>query len=109
MGDTERWQQRARLFRNTKPWDRCRRHYIRAHPLCELCMARGRCTPADHVDHHTVPLWRRLRDGEDCFDRLRALCASCHSAVTAAEVSGRPRIAGCDEHGNPIEPGEHWR
>lgn len=109
MDETEYWQHRARLFRGTMPWDRCRKFYIAEHPLCELCLARNKLVPAAHVDHHTVPLWRRLRDGEDCFDRLRALCVPCHSIVTAAEVSGTTPNLGCDEKGNPIAPGEHWR
>jgi 5-methylcytosine-specific restriction enzyme A len=109
MDSIEHWQALARKFRNTKPWDRCRKEFLAAHPLCEACGARDVRVPSAHVDHHTVPLWQRLRDGEDCFDRLRALCAPCHSVVTRAERAGTTPRLGCDAQGNPVAPGGHWR
>lgn len=108
MDEIKYWQDQARKFRNCAPWDQARKLYRAEHPLCEICEARGRLVPSMHIDHHTVPLWQRLRDGEDCFDRLRALCQGCHNVVTAAELAGRVERLGCDVQGVPIAPAHHW-
>lgn len=102
------WMNEARLFRNRAPWVRTSQEYRVEHPLCEICKANGRLVPSIHVDHHTVPLWKRLRDDEDCFDRLRALCAPCHSRVTAAEKTGGVEKMGCDVDGIPLAPSHPW-
>lgn len=58
-------------------WQAIRAAYLAAHPLCQRC---GR--PATEVDH-IVPL---ARGGTHDPANLSALCKSCHSAKTAAEV-----------------------
>jgi len=60
-------------------WEELRRVVLREEPLCRLCLAAGRHTPATEVDHV-----RRLRDGgTNERSNLRALCRSCHSRHTA--------------------------
>src|SRR5262249_55364201 len=58
-------------------WRRLRAHQLDKEPLCRMCAAEGRTTPAtvaDHIVPHRnqgMPFWR----GE-----LQSLCASCHSS-----------------------------
>jgi 5-methylcytosine-specific restriction endonuclease McrA len=53
---------------------------------------------ANEVDHVTP-----LRDGGAKYDleNLQALCKSCHSRKTAAEMNGRAPRLGCDVRGVP--------
>jgi 5-methylcytosine-specific restriction protein A len=55
-------------------WQQIRKAFLASHPDCALC---GR--PAKHVHHITA-----LRDGgNNEWDNLISLCASCHSQVEA--------------------------
>ncbi|MEW6047007.1 MAG: HNH endonuclease signature motif containing protein [Bacillota bacterium] len=49
-----------------------------ADPLCELCLAEGRVTPAEMV-HHKVP----LREGGELLDmgNLVSVCRACHAKL----------------------------
>jgi len=62
-------------------WHTIRDLYIAAHPLCEQCLSAGRCVPAEEV-HHVVPI---DQGGTHADSNLRALCKSCHSALTVTE------------------------
>ena len=66
-----------------KEWRRIRNRYIAAHPLCEKCQQTGRVTPAQEV-HHIKPL---AEGGTHAEDNLMALCSSCHSGFTLAEIN----------------------
>ena len=55
-------------------WRKIRDRYIAAHPLCEMCLANGRYTPADLV-HHKKPL---SEGGTNDESNLMSLCYSCH-------------------------------
>jgi len=68
----------------TRLWRKVRRAYLRAHPLCELCLKRGLTVPAEEV-HHIIPL---SQGGTHAFSNLQALCKSCHSSITARESKG---------------------
>ena len=59
-------------------WRKIRDLYISRHPLCELCEAAGRLTPAAVV-HHKIPV---DQGGSHHEDNLQALCKSCHSRLT---------------------------
>ncbi len=61
-------------------WDRFRRAYINAHPLCSDCLTTGHTTPASEV-HHI----HKLRDGGDRLnpDNCMPLCKQCHSIRTS--------------------------
>ena len=59
-------------------WRTTRSLYISKHPLCELCEAAGRLTPATEV-HHKIPV---EDGGSHAEDNLQALCKSCHSRIT---------------------------
>jgi 5-methylcytosine-specific restriction protein A len=60
-------------------WKKIRAAFLADNPLCELCLACGRLTPAT-LAHHK----RKLTDGgTNEWDNLQALCASCHSNLHA--------------------------
>jgi hypothetical protein len=40
-------------------------------------------------------------------DNWQALCKKCHDSAKAREEHGN--ASGCDEQGNPITAGHHWR
>ncbi len=61
-------------------WQRRRRMYLRAHPVCVHCGA-----PASDVDHIVA---RKAGGGEE-ETNLQALCHACHNAKTAGERRGR--------------------
>ena len=63
-------------------WQQVRIKYLRAHPLCQDCEARGRIAPARLV-HHIVP----INDGGPRYDarNLRALCNACHETIHGPE------------------------
>jgi 5-methylcytosine-specific restriction protein A len=65
-------------------WADLRRQVLAEHPVCQTPGCRAKSKAVDHI----VP----LRRGGAPFDRgnVQALCWSCHSRKTAAEVAGRP-------------------
>ena len=60
-------------------WQRLRRMFLRANPLCAECANHGTTTAATDV-HHMVA---RRDGGSDEWSNLQALCHSCHSKITA--------------------------
>jgi 5-methylcytosine-specific restriction protein A len=64
-------------------WRRARAAYLKRHPLCVRCQAKGRIEPATTVDH-IVP----HRGDQHLFwgeANWAALCKPCHDAKTARE------------------------
>ncbi|EGL4350684.1 HNH endonuclease [Salmonella enterica] len=100
-------------------WDRERRIFLRAHPLCAMCQEQGRVTAATVVDH-IIPhkLKEALSSGnaeaiakaQKLFwnrKNWQGLCKPHHdSTKQRMEKSGR--IIGCDTDGMPLDPGSHW-
>lgn len=72
--------------------------------LCQVCLAKGRPTPATEVDH----ILAKHKGGTDEADNLQAICRSCHQAKTqaeAAEANGqvyRPKVT-IGRDGWPVE------
>ena len=62
-------------------WVRIRIMHLRREPLCRVCAAAGKITPADTVDH-IVPL---REGGTNEESNLQSLCKPCHSSKTNAE------------------------
>lgn len=62
-------------------WDRLRLMVLAREPLCRSCMAEGRTTPAEEVDH-IIPL---RQGGTNADGNLQALCRACHARKTATE------------------------
>lgn len=71
-----------------------------------MCLAEGRTTAADEVDH-IVPL---ALDGEDVDDNTRNLCVPHHLEVTAEQFNHSARIAatGVTKAGRPSSPDHAW-
>jgi 5-methylcytosine-specific restriction endonuclease McrA len=74
-------------------WTKFRAWFLSHHPVCNTC---GRA--ANEVDHVT-PLSRG--GGKYDLENLQALCKSCHSRKTQAEMNGRKPRLGCDLRGVP--------
>ena len=93
----------ARVY-DTQAWKRVRTAFLAQHPLCVMCDAQGKATPAHHVDH-IVP----IADGGDWYDtdNLQGLCATHHSQKTARDEGKTVRM-GCDASGLPIDRSHHW-
>ena len=67
-------------------WQRARRAYLAAHPLCVRCLSRG-ITEAATVTDHIVP---HRGDSGLKWDRnnWQSLCKRCHDVKTATEDGG---------------------
>lgn len=67
-------------------WKKLRDAYLAKNPLCEHCLADGRVTIANEVDHIVA-----LRDGGARLDpsNLQSLCIACHRAKTQKEIQAR--------------------
>jgi hypothetical protein len=92
---------------STAQWAWLRRTKLQTNVLCEVCFKRGRLVVATTVDHIIS-----IKNGGEPFpplDQLMSMCATCHSAKTAARdrpnASGhRPALKGFDVNGLPIDP-----
>lgn len=75
-------------FYTGRKWQKCREAYIKAHPLCERCLANGDYNPAKYIHHRTELTEENVRDPAIAygFDNLEALCFKCHE-----ELHGRRR------------------
>ena len=71
-------------FYKSAQWRVLRAAFLREHPVCGLCAARGRVVAAVVVDH-VVP----VKDGGARLDvaNLQALCVTCHNRKTAQETA----------------------
>ena len=83
---------KASRIRGRKLQER-RARYLAANPLCKHCMAKGRVTAAQQVDH-VIPLHK---GGADCFDTNgQGLCVECHKAKTAQDMGHKRVSVGVD-------------
>lgn len=93
----------ARQRGYTRRWDVESRRYRMTHPLCVDCMAHGRVTQADLVDH----IKPHKGDQELLWDRdnWQSLCKPCHDRhKQKQEIHGYSTEVGSD--GWPVDP-EH--
>ena len=71
-------------FYKSKEWQYLRKWILSRGPLCELCIAKDRLTPATEV-HHKIDLWidpaKRLDP-----NNLQPLCQSCHNTISAGNA-----------------------
>lgn len=95
--------QHSHLY-NLAAWKRKRRMQLSNNPMCVMCLALGRFTPATVADH-VIP---HQGNRESFLDgQLQSLCKQHHDgAKQAEEKSGK--IRGSDLTGNPIDPNHHW-
>lgn len=67
-------------------WQAMRLSHLTDNPLCVHCLAAGRYTAADEVDH-IKPLWQGGLEFNPY--NLQSLCTECHKVKTAAEAKQR--------------------
>jgi 5-methylcytosine-specific restriction enzyme A len=92
-------------------WERVRRDFLRAHPVCSVPGCGCRATDVDHVERVRDKPSRRLDP-----TNLVAYCHAHHSAKTAAEDGGfgnpatgkRRPVLGVDRSGRPLDPDHPW-
>ena len=84
-------------------WQKLRADYLRRHPLCRSCEAKGRIKPANEVDH----IQPRSRGGQDAEENLQPLCKPCHSRKTGRETQGTDQ-GGFDGNGEPLDKRHIW-
>jgi 5-methylcytosine-specific restriction protein A len=82
-GEYEKSRASARASGYDARWQKARRAFLDANPLCVSCMAQGRRVRASAVDHITP----HRGDAATFWDvsNWQALCQSCHSRKTATE------------------------
>jgi 5-methylcytosine-specific restriction protein A len=77
-------------FYKTKAWQRCRESILaRDNHLCQVCIRKGRLTPANTV-HHI----EHLQDNPDrALDEsnLISICATCHNQLHPEKGQGKPK------------------
>ena len=86
-------------------WQQARVHFLRAHPLCRMCEARGKLTAASVVDHVIPHKGDVSRFWDE--DNWQALCKPCHDAGKQSQ-DRTGRIRGCDANGYPLDPNHPW-
>ena len=64
---------------NHPHWKRISKAFLKAHPLCIMCLAKRIITPSKHTDHING-----FENREQFFNwnNLQALCIPCHSKKT---------------------------
>ena len=84
--DRTRRHEPERAFYKSLAWQRTRAAFLRAHPLCCACEAKGLVVAARAVDHI-----QPIKSGGDRLDwrNLQALCIACHNRKTTSEWQSR--------------------
>jgi 5-methylcytosine-specific restriction protein A len=97
----------AHPVHRTPEWRRLRLAKLQEQPLCEVCLMRGRVTPANTVDHIVS-----INAGGDAFptlDGLMSMCVACHNSKTRRTDQPYAKgdgiaYKGADASGMPIDP-----
>jgi 5-methylcytosine-specific restriction protein A len=89
-----------RTWYGTALWKTRRHHQLQIEPLCAICQAEGRVTPAtvaDHIEPH--------KGNYTAFVRgvLRSLCAPCHDGLQPS-FKHKPYSSAVGPDGYPIDP-----
>ena len=92
----------------TQRWQRLRRHKLREHPLCEVCLQVGRIEPAIAVDHRAPITTAATR-----FRRSTVSLRYAHDATTPRRAPNRRAktnwlTKGCDVRGYPLDRNHPW-
>ena len=88
-------------------WRKARAAYLATHPLCAMCEAQGRITPASVVDHVTP------HKGNSALfwnvDNWQPLCKRHHDATKQSADRAEQSGMGCDAQGRPLDAGRRVR
>ena len=77
---------RQKAYNDTR-WRRLRMWYYSLHPLCEVCLSKGKVVPGVDVHHKQSFIvdgeikWEKFLDGNN----LQTVCNQCHSDIPAKE------------------------
>lgn len=84
-------QDRQKIYQSSK-WQKLRAIYLMYHPLCEVCLSKGKITPGAHIHHLDSFLNyegnERLQKAFDT-DNLITLCEECHNHLHLKEGTTR--------------------
>lgn len=84
--ETDMRKLRQQAYQNTT-WRKLRDTFMKEHPICERCLAKGKITPATDVHHIKSP----FRNGEVNYSlllddkNLMSLCRECHGDIHASQ------------------------
>lgn len=69
-------------------WRKMRQSYIMTHPLCEVCLADGRTTPAEDV-HHKETFVNKQNWQEYAYNsnNLVSVCKHCHGLIHTQKIT----------------------
>lgn len=108
--ETDMRKMRQKAYQN-KNWRKLRDTYLREHPICEECLAKGKVTPAEDVHHKRSP----FRGGEVNYNllldyhNLESVCKDCHGEIHAAQqghISPEEILKALDELFEELEEDE---
>jgi hypothetical protein len=75
----------AALYKKAQ-WQKRRAIELSKQPLCVACLAKGKVTAGDSVDH----IFPHRRDAQRFIkNRYQVLCRACHTAKTVLEKQGK--------------------
>lgn len=82
--DTDRLALRKKVYSKAR-WQRLKKLYLSDHPLCEVCLARGKYVPATHVHHkYSFTLCTDYSTAMAVAfdpDNLCSICDRCHGII----------------------------
>ncbi len=86
-------------------WRKARDVYLKANPLCVMCLDQNKveaATVVNHIKPHKgdqVLFWDK--------SNWQAVCKLHHDSAIQKQEK-RNTIIGCDERGIPLDPNHHW-
>ena len=86
MGTKEPWRNKGSRHERGygSAWVKTRARILKRDGyLCQTCLANGRPTKAEQVDH----IKAKAKGGTDDDDNLQAICQDCHQAKTQEEAA----------------------
>lgn len=90
---TENRKLRAKAYNNST-WKKLRETYLKEHAVCQMCIGKGKITPATSVHHIKSPFqngeinWNLLLD----YTNLMSVCHECHADIHN-EQNGNKTVA----------------
>ncbi len=87
-------------------WQKARLRFLGNHPLCVICLKRGRVSPATVVDHI-----KPHKGDMELFwdsDNWQSLCKQCHDGHKQSIEKGGIGRMGAALDGVPVDPAHHW-
>lgn len=106
--DTENRILRMKAYNSTL-WRKMRKQYLMEHPLCEICLKKGKIVPAVDIHHMKSFIEGGEINNNLLYDEknLKALCKECHGEIHGGKkINAAEIIKTLDELLNSIEEDE---